>query len=196
MFLQAAKRTPVNLEEWAVSMMERHNRKSHLAPQLSPSTQALLRSDSVVSPSRESATSTASTSKTPTSSEIPIAKEESAPISTTISEPPMASRITDVNGGGIYPEQTAMYDNPVYPPRTSSSTGQSSSRSRVNGGYDSFANYPAESGGFNHTLPIRPAPPSGPLPQPPDSAYGSATTPRSTTTNGSNYSYGESANYR
>jgi len=42
-FLQAAKRTPVDLEAWSVSMMERHNRKSHLAPQLSPSTRALLR---------------------------------------------------------------------------------------------------------------------------------------------------------
>ncbi|KAF2764858.1 mitogen-activated protein kinase [Teratosphaeria nubilosa] len=42
-FLQAAKRTPVDLEQWAVSMMEKHNRKSHLAPQLSPSTKALLR---------------------------------------------------------------------------------------------------------------------------------------------------------
>lgn len=43
-FLQAAKRTPVDLEAWAVSMMERHNRKSHLMPQLSPSTKQLLRS--------------------------------------------------------------------------------------------------------------------------------------------------------
>jgi mitogen-activated protein kinase kinase len=41
-FLQAAKRTPVDLEQWAVSMMEKHNRKSHLAPQLSPATKALL----------------------------------------------------------------------------------------------------------------------------------------------------------
>ncbi|KAK5449549.1 MAP kinase kinase (MEK) [Exophiala xenobiotica] len=31
-FVQAAKRTPVDLQEWAVSMMERHNRKSYLAP--------------------------------------------------------------------------------------------------------------------------------------------------------------------
>ncbi len=31
-FLQAAKRTPVDLQEWAVSMMERHNRKSYLLP--------------------------------------------------------------------------------------------------------------------------------------------------------------------
>ena len=35
-FLLAAKRTPVDLQAWAVSMMERHNRKSHLAPQLQP----------------------------------------------------------------------------------------------------------------------------------------------------------------
>ncbi|KAI9376479.1 kinase-like domain-containing protein [Aspergillus egyptiacus] len=31
-FLQAAKRTPVDLQEWAISMMERHNRRSYLAP--------------------------------------------------------------------------------------------------------------------------------------------------------------------
>lgn len=43
-FLQAAKRTPVDLEAWAVSMMERHNRKSHLVPQMSPQTKQLLRS--------------------------------------------------------------------------------------------------------------------------------------------------------
>lgn len=43
-FVQAAKRTPVDLREWAVSLMVKDNRKSHLAPQLSPSTQNLLRS--------------------------------------------------------------------------------------------------------------------------------------------------------
>jgi mitogen-activated protein kinase kinase len=31
-FLQAAKRTPVDLEKWAISMMEVNNRKSYLAP--------------------------------------------------------------------------------------------------------------------------------------------------------------------
>ena len=31
-FVQAAKRTPVDLQEWAVAMMDRHNRKSYLAP--------------------------------------------------------------------------------------------------------------------------------------------------------------------
>lgn len=43
-FVQAAKRTPVDLMEWAVGLMEKDNRKSHLAPQLSPATQELLRS--------------------------------------------------------------------------------------------------------------------------------------------------------
>lgn len=44
-FLQAAKRTPVDLRQWAVAMMEKQNRKSHLGPPLSPSTQALLRGE-------------------------------------------------------------------------------------------------------------------------------------------------------
>ena len=37
-FVQAAKRTPVDLRAWAVGLMEKDNRKSHLAPQLSPTT--------------------------------------------------------------------------------------------------------------------------------------------------------------
>lgn len=44
-FLQAAKRTPVDLQQWAVGMMEKQNRKSHLAPELSPATKALLRGE-------------------------------------------------------------------------------------------------------------------------------------------------------
>jgi hypothetical protein len=32
-FIQASKRTPVDLEAWAISMMERNNRRSHLIPQ-------------------------------------------------------------------------------------------------------------------------------------------------------------------
>ncbi len=34
----------MDLMEWACGMMDRDNRKSHLAPQLSPATQELLRS--------------------------------------------------------------------------------------------------------------------------------------------------------
>ncbi|KAL2023136.1 hypothetical protein VTK56DRAFT_3742 [Thermocarpiscus australiensis] len=43
-FVQASKRTAVDLREWACGLMDRDNRKSHLAPQLSPATQELLRS--------------------------------------------------------------------------------------------------------------------------------------------------------
>ena len=139
--------------------MERHNRKSHLAPQLSPSTQALLRGDPVSSPSKES-----TTSKTPTSGEIPIAGDEVK--STNIpSEQPAIQRIysADVNGTGMYPTQTSNYSGQMFPPRTSST-------------------FPRDNEGHNHltavqgrqkenetfNLPIRPAPPpSGPLPQPP-----------------------------
>ncbi|KAK0939277.1 MAP kinase kinase (MEK) [Friedmanniomyces endolithicus] len=77
-FLQAAKRTPVDLEQWAVSMMEKHNRKSHLAPMLSPATQALLRGEDgtpgTASTVRSMGSSrhTASRQPTPTSGEIPI----------------------------------------------------------------------------------------------------------------------------
>ncbi|KAK3941238.1 kinase-like domain-containing protein [Diplogelasinospora grovesii] len=59
-FVQAAKRTPVDLKEWACSLMDRDNRKSHLAPQLSPATQELLRSS-------DSPTYLTQTEQTPTS---------------------------------------------------------------------------------------------------------------------------------
>ncbi|CAH0026464.1 unnamed protein product [Clonostachys rhizophaga] len=68
-FVQAGKRTPVDLREWAVGMMERDNRKSHLAPQLSPSTQDLLRSSD--SPPSQFAGEERAL-HTPTSGEIPI----------------------------------------------------------------------------------------------------------------------------
>nr|POE58017.1 hypothetical protein CFP56_78349 [Quercus suber] len=66
-FLQAAKRTPVDLEQWAVNMMERHNRKSHLAPQLSPATKALLRGEET-----PGTATMRSAQATPTSGVIPI----------------------------------------------------------------------------------------------------------------------------
>ncbi|KAH6985780.1 kinase-like domain-containing protein [Ilyonectria sp. MPI-CAGE-AT-0026] len=69
-FVQAAKRTPVDLREWAVGLMEREYRKSHLAPQLSPSTQDLLRSSD--SPTYQTQADDRAV-HTPTSGEIPIA---------------------------------------------------------------------------------------------------------------------------
>lgn len=69
-FLQAAKRTPVDLEQWAVSMMERHNRKSHLVQPLSPNTQALLRGEET--PVSLASMASSATDRTPTSADIPI----------------------------------------------------------------------------------------------------------------------------
>ncbi|KAL4924689.1 MAP kinase kinase Ste7 [Aspergillus undulatus] len=48
-FLQAAKRTPVDLQEWAISMMERSNRKSYLAP---PAPKSLKESKESSSPAK------------------------------------------------------------------------------------------------------------------------------------------------
>lgn len=59
-FVQAAKRTPVDLKDWACGLMDRESRKSHLAPQLSPATQELLRST-------DSPTFLTQTEQTPTS---------------------------------------------------------------------------------------------------------------------------------
>ena len=180
-FLQAAKRTPVNVQEWAVSMLEKHNRKSHLAPQLSPSTKALLRDGSG---STTSASSPSKDSRTPTSAEIPIASDEgralSPPLPTSIrhniskqqqSDPLNARQgpgettpsydTADVNGSiGMQPyDEPPQQPRPAFPPRTSSSTAMSG-HSRAGG----------SSGMQTTTLPIRPAPPpSGPLPPPPSS---------------------------
>ena len=204
MFLAAAKRTPVNLEQWAVSMMERHNRKSHLAPQLSPSTQALLRGESVPSP-KESTVSTVS--RTPTSGDIPIVDEgiKASPRA----EQPAVQRVipTEINGTVMYPPQNTAFDRQGFPPRTSSTSGPPSSRSRESESFSSksgLPSHPRDSGNFNPhardsgnfnpttTLPIRPAPPpSGPLPPPPTANFRG----QRPVTNGSHYSYGDNQKY-
>jgi len=164
--------------------LERHNRKSHLAPQLSPSTKALLRDGS------GSTTSTSSPSKdsrTPTSADIPIVSDEgrtlSPPLQTSIrlpvskqqqpdslygrpapGEPSPIYVAADVNGSrGMEPyEEPPEQSRPTFPPRTSSSSVMSGN--------------PGAGGSFGMqttTLPIRPAPPpSGPLPPPPSSSLG------------------------
>ena len=92
-FLQAAKRTPVDLEQWAVSMMERHNRKSHLVQPLSPGTKALLRGEETP----KSQASSVTTDRTPTSGVIPIS---SAPSNGSTSARP-------------YPQRTSSSQNAV-----------------------------------------------------------------------------------
>ncbi|KAJ5116449.1 hypothetical protein N7456_000797 [Penicillium angulare] len=95
-FLQAAKRTPVDLQEWAISMMERHNRKSYLAP---PAPKSL----------KENATPTTSTPsgaiQTPTSAAMPTPKP--APISKT-------ARIPQPQQQSSYYQSPASSQSPVH----------------------------------------------------------------------------------
>ncbi|KAB8576213.1 hypothetical protein FH972_025741 [Carpinus fangiana] len=58
-FLQAAKRTPVDLEAWAVQMMNQSKRRSHLEPQISPA-------------SREALANAPASGATPTANDIPM----------------------------------------------------------------------------------------------------------------------------
>ncbi|QIX00653.1 hypothetical protein AMS68_006170 [Peltaster fructicola] len=90
-FLQAAKRTPVDLEAWAVGMMEKQNRKSHLAPQLSPSTAALLRGETTGLPTPLTATQSPSDNDRP----FPLRKSSAQNVQQTtlpIRQAPLASR--------------------------------------------------------------------------------------------------------
>ncbi|EFR02636.1 STE/STE7/MEK1 protein kinase [Nannizzia gypsea CBS 118893] len=69
-FILAAKRTPVNLREWAISMMEQHNRKSYLAP---PAPKAITRDGgSGESPSSSSPHTPDDTPRQATSGDIPL----------------------------------------------------------------------------------------------------------------------------
>lgn len=134
-------------------MMERDNRKSHLAPQLSPSTQELLRSgDSPIFPPQHEDRSL----QTPTSGEIPIA-------GTGFMSPAEAlghgNRSPTRNGSG----RTPITPHPGLGQR--SNTATSIPKASI---------YPTSSGptpnsasAATFSLPVRPAPPGGPLPPPP-----------------------------
>ena len=199
MFLAAAKRTPVDLQEWAVQMMERHNRKSHLAPQLSPATEALLRGESIPSP-KDTPASASTVTRTPTSGMIPIVEDDRKPVSQV--EQTAAQRIpsNDVNGTGMHPSPSATFDRQVFPPRTSSNvSAPPTARPRDGENFSpkrGLPSHPRDSGSFNPlTLPIRPAPPpSGPLPAPPDSSLRNSTTQRPMA-NGSPYLYSDNHQY-
>ncbi|KAK5070563.1 MAP kinase kinase (MEK) [Lithohypha guttulata] len=91
-FVQAAKRTPVDLQEWAVSLMDRHNRKSYLAPPAPKS----LNSDGSTSDHTWYSGSNPSTSSMPTTSTIdtPMTSMSSA-------TPTTARKIASPLGGEI-----------------------------------------------------------------------------------------------
>jgi mitogen-activated protein kinase kinase len=147
-FLQAAKRTPVDLEQWAVSLMERHNRKSHLAPQLSPATKALLRGEETpISHQQQTPLSSTSTATTPHYSAVP----DRTP---TTGEIPISS--VSSNGSAYpYPSSSSRDVRP-YPTRTSSAQNANVERSSPMPGYGQ--------GGQQMNLPIRQAPAGGMMP--------------------------------
>lgn len=130
-FVQAAKRTPVDLQEWAFGLMERDNRKSHLVPQLSPATQDLLRTRET-----NSSQSTNEANPTPTSGEIPIGGAG-------ISSPHHSS--SPSRGGG---ERRAAPAHPGIGSRV-----HSMPKSSNGGGY--------ADGASTFSLPVRPGPPGG-----------------------------------
>ncbi|KAI6948621.1 hypothetical protein D0869_16088 [Hortaea werneckii] len=131
-FLQAAKRTPVDLEAWAIGLMEKHNRKSHLAPQLSPSTKALLRGEHGEGEQRTADGRTPRTARQDPYGAQPglMGREKvETPLTATRrvieGEIPIASPSANgANGNGVpsarVPGAPAPSERPVFPTRTSS----------------------------------------------------------------------------
>jgi len=133
-FIQAAKRTPVDLAQWAVSMMVHHNRKSHLIlPQQSPSVGDLPRVNGSASSGSSNPQSNA---QTPTMMDVDMH---------------MSSLSIDPNVTPTSSNGTAT--RPVYPQRTSSA-------SNVSG----LAFRQAPTSGVSNGMYFRQAPPQGPLP--------------------------------
>ncbi len=168
--MQAAKRTPVDLKEWAVSLLEKNNRKSHLAPQLSPSTQSLLRSGDSPTSGPYSTTSPDYSLPTPTSGDIPIGGGDvrSAVASPQYNEPINSSRSPPIQNGSLGRASGAIY-HPGLPPRVST-TNSIPKVTTLNAPEHGATNGPssANAASFNTTtLAMRPAPPGGPLPPPP-----------------------------
>jgi len=155
-FVQAAKRTPVDLREWAVSLIERDNRKSHLAPQLSPATRELLRGED--SPN----------SQTPTSGDIPIGGGD---VRSAIASPQYdnySSRSPTKNGHSSSVGRSS--GAAMHPGLVSRATTNSVPKLTTLNASDGGANGPSSANAASFTtttLPMRPAAPSGPLPPPP-----------------------------
>ncbi|QSS60870.1 MAP kinase [Histoplasma capsulatum] len=197
-FLQAAKRTPVNLREWAISMMEQHNRKSYLAP---PAPKAITRDGSrdSISHSRNAEASPRAR-YTPTSGEIPlnITREPTSNNSSAAQmygDPMSAIEPSSTMGFEHLSLGSATHHHPDYNHNplqhlTSNGNGHSNSSSSIPHPSRQYPSHPhidtsvpqytspmsasattARAPIQSATLPSRPAPPpSGPLPAPPGSA--------------------------
>jgi len=142
----------VDLRAWAVGLMERDNRKSHLAPQLSPTTQEFLKSaDSPIPPTDSNP------AYTPTSGEIPIA---GAIISPRDHYGQMPSRSPTRNGTGSIGRAAGSSVHPGLGQRSATSGSIPKAGS-------SDPSIPSSAGTGTFTLPVRPGPPGGHYPPPP-----------------------------
>lgn len=157
--MQAAKRTPVDLRAWAVGLMERDNRKSHLAPQLSPTTQDLLKSSETPNDGNNA--------YTPTSGEIPIAGAIASPRDYhTHSQ----NRSPTRNGGhsvhsshGGHGSIGRAAGSNVHP-----GMGQrAATAGTIPKASTPDLTHPSSGSTATFSLPVRPAPPGGPLPPAP-----------------------------
>jgi mitogen-activated protein kinase kinase len=184
-FVQAAKRTPVDLRAWAVSLMERDNRKSHLAPQLSPSTEALLRSSDSPTYMGQGGIAIGADDRllqTPTSGEIPIVGAIMSPrdqrdqfgvgaSSISTRSPTAARNVAGLPGGpplhpGLGPRVATTNSIPTVAGVGYSQAGQASQQHQQmqhsTREYDAYA--PSSAGQATFSLPVRGGPPAVPLP--------------------------------
>ncbi|KAK3378579.1 mitogen activated protein kinase [Podospora didyma] len=161
-FVQAAKRTPVDLREWACGLMDRDNRKSHLAPQLSPATQELLRS----SDSPTFLTTTDSTmQQTPTSGEIPI-------LGTMVSPRDQYGSVSNRSPTRSGPGSLGRPSGSTVHPGLGSRVVTTNSIPRLGQQAPAEERFSGSSGSQSASravfaLPMRPNVPTGPLPPPP-----------------------------
>lgn len=142
-----------------MSMMERDNRKSHLAPQLSPTTQDLLRSSD--SPD---AVDDDRTLQTPTSGEIPVGAALMSPRDQYSS---ISSR-SPTRNGGPGPSSSSRAGGPPAHPGLGPRVVTTNSIPKITTGRDSpNPSGPVSAKQATFALPLRPPPPGGPLPPPP-----------------------------
>ncbi|OXV09880.1 hypothetical protein Egran_02357 [Elaphomyces granulatus] len=186
-FLQAAKWTPVNLQEWAISMMESQHRKSYLAP---PAPKAINRDGSrdvsglprapATEALRSSQSSQSTSYYTPTSGEIPlnISNESSSPYGHY--PPPSSNATPTANMSRATPTLPSLehlsletQDFPVAENRQPSRHYPGDPLSAVDApSRPLFPRGSIKTGLHSATLPMGAAapPPTGPLPPPPMSA--------------------------
>jgi mitogen-activated protein kinase kinase len=153
-----------------VGLIERDNRKSHLAPQLSPATQHLLRSGD--SPTVGAGTSNYSSNSpdyslpTPTSGDIPIGGGD---IRSAVTSPQYTDNTRSPIKNGSTSLGRASGAHPGLPPRVST-TNSVPQLTTLNAPEHTAASGSSSANAATFaptTLPMRPAPPAGPLPPPP-----------------------------